>query len=133
MMMLTNSEPVMTTSVAHTCKPPPEPPPKSQLRSIQESTQSPSSKFGLMFESFIMGPKKIKHATLNAPVINVYNNSKRSNWPTFKTQSHKAPRGRAPNRPKHHGATTEVESRPPAQTWSPSHWPLLHTSAMESN
>jgi hypothetical protein len=38
-----------------------------------------------MFESSIMGPKKIKHATLNAPVINVHNDSKRSNWPTFKT------------------------------------------------
>ena len=92
MMMLTNGEPVMTPSVAHTCKPPHEPPPKSQLRSIQESMQSPSSKFGLMFESSIMGPKKIKHATLNAPVINVYNNSKHRNWPTFKTQSHKTPK-----------------------------------------
>jgi hypothetical protein len=71
MMMLTNSEPVITPSVAHTCKPPPEPPPKSQLRSIQES----------------------KHATLNAPVINVHNDSKHSNWPTFKTQSHKTPKG----------------------------------------
>ena len=89
MMMLTNSEPVMTPSVAHTCKPPPEPPPKSQLRSMQESMQSPSSKFGLTFESSIMGPERI-----NAPVINVHNDSKRSNWPTFKTQSLKAQRGK---------------------------------------
>jgi hypothetical protein len=47
-----------------------------------------------MFKSSIMGPKKIKHATLNAPVINAHINSKRSNWPTFKTQSHKAPKGK---------------------------------------
>jgi len=83
MMMLTNSEPVMTPSVAHTCKPPPEPPPKSQLCSIQESMQSPSSKFSLMSESSIMDPKRIKHATLNAHVINIHNDSKHSNWPTF--------------------------------------------------
>ena len=94
MMMLTNSEPVITPSVAHTCKPPPEPPPKSQLRSIQESMQSPNSKFSLMSESPIMDPKRIKHVTLNAPVINVHNDSKHSNWPTFKTQSHEIPRGR---------------------------------------
>jgi hypothetical protein len=102
MVMLTNSEPVMSPSMAHTCKATPEPPPKgqllikssklrwstasnfggkalypkSQLHSIQESMQSPSSKFGLMFESSIMGPKRIKHATMEAPVINVHNDSK---------------------------------------------------------
>ena len=100
--MITKVEPVTVPSMAHTCKPPPEPPPKgwllfksskllwsntsnvggatpfpkSQLYSIQESMRSPSSKFGPVFKSSIMGPKRIKHATVDAPAINVHDDSK---------------------------------------------------------
>ena len=102
--MLTKRESVTAPSMAHTGKPPPEPPPKgrlffksskprrsnisnvggatsspkSQLYSVQEFMQSPSSKLGPVFNSSIMGPKRIKQATEDAPAINCHDNRKYS-------------------------------------------------------
>jgi hypothetical protein len=103
--ILTKIEPVMAPSMAHTYMPPPEPPPKawlltklnklcwstasifgcatpfqkSQMFASQEFTWPPSSKFYPVFESSIMGPKRVKSATVNAPEINVHDNSNGSN------------------------------------------------------
>ena len=96
--MLTKIKPVTASSMSHTCKPPPEPPPKgwlliesiklcwstasnfegatpspkSRLLSSQEFIQPTSSKFGLVFESSIIGPKIIKHKTVDTPAIGVH-------------------------------------------------------------
>ena len=95
----------MAPSMDHTYMPPPEPHPKawlltklnklhwstasifgcatpfqkSQLFASQEFTRPPSSKFFPVFESSIMGPKRFKSATADAPKINVHDNSNSSN------------------------------------------------------
>ena len=101
-LMLTKGEPIAGPPMAHTCKSPPEPSPKGrllikssklhwsnphnvggttpspkrQLYSIQGFIRSPNSKFGPVFKPSIMGFKKIKHATGDAPTINVHSKSK---------------------------------------------------------
>ena len=99
--------------MAHTYMPPPEPPPKawlltklnklrwstasifgcatpfpkSQLFASQEFTRPPSSKFCPVFESSIMGPTRVKSATVDAAKINVHNNSNYSSlFPSSKNR-----------------------------------------------
>ena len=46
------------------------------MYSVQEFMQSPSSKLGQVFNSSIMGPKRIKQVTVVAPAINCQDNRK---------------------------------------------------------